>query len=410
MKLEGITKNEVRMNKQMKILFLCRSLHIGGVEKNLLLLTEEFKKKGHWIGVGAAPGIVAEMMQAKGAIYYEYSFSVKKPWTLLNDIKKLLNIFYHNEIDIIHSFSAASSVVVLFTRLIFKILYRKSGKKMPTSVSSVMGLQGSPSELEIVTHIRNLLVTLGAQRVFIISPEIGRMCYKLPLKKSLFKKLPVVGIRIPDSGNVSEKEKQDFKEKYGIALGAKVVSTIGRLDTEKSHDLFIRAASLIISKSENIQFIIAGKGRLKESLDDLIKELNLNSRVKLIGATTEVNLLLAISDVYVKPGVVNGFIGITVLEAQAMRIPVVAFDTVDVRIAITPGSTGVLVNAGDIGQLSEAIINIIEKPEEYADIVIAARQKVEAYFSIIQVAEGLLNAYSEEMALSEYNNLYKLLK
>ena len=45
----------------------------------------------------------------------------------------------------------------------------------------MMGLQNSPDELMITTQLRNFLVTLGAQRILIISPAIGRLMRRLPI-------------------------------------------------------------------------------------------------------------------------------------------------------------------------------------------------------------------------------------
>ena len=54
----------------------------------------------------------------------------------------------------------------------------------------------------------------------------------------------------------------------------------------------------------------------------------------------DVERILAATDVYVRPGVVEGFIGITVLEAQALGVPVVSFRTDDVQLAVEGHDVG----------------------------------------------------------------------
>ena len=69
--------------------------------------------------------------------------------------------------------------------------------------------------------------------------------------------------------------------------------------------------------------------------------------------------LLSATDVYVKPGVVEGFIGITVLEALGLAKPVVAFETEDVKLALTDGETGLIVPNGDVASLAERILYLL---------------------------------------------------
>jgi glycosyltransferase involved in cell wall biosynthesis len=66
--------------------------------------------------------------------------------------------------------------------------------------------------------------------------------------------------------------------------------------------------------------------------------------------------------VYVKPGVVEGFIGITVLEALVLGKPVVAFETEDVKLALSDGETGFIVPNGDVGRLAERILYLLHNP------------------------------------------------
>src|SRR6266849_4802862 len=68
------------------------------------------------------------------------------------------------------------------------------------------------------------------------------------------------------------------------------------------------------------------------------------------------------TDVYVKPGVVEGFIGITVLEALGLGKPVVAFETEDVKLALTDGETGLIARNGDVASLAERIVYLLRNP------------------------------------------------
>jgi glycosyltransferase involved in cell wall biosynthesis len=66
--------------------------------------------------------------------------------------------------------------------------------------------------------------------------------------------------------------------------------------------------------------------------------------------------------VYVKPGVVEGFVGITVLEALALGKPVIAFETEDVKLALTDGETGLIVPNADVASLADRILYLLANP------------------------------------------------
>jgi glycosyltransferase involved in cell wall biosynthesis len=90
---------------------------------------------------------------------------------------------------------------------------------------------------------------------------------------------------------------------------------------------------------------------------------------------------------------VEGFIGITVLEALALRTPVIAFDTRDVRLALTDGETGVIVPNGDTRTLAMAILRLLSDPAEGARLAEAGCTLVHEKFAFSRLAERLEEIY-----------------
>jgi Glycosyltransferase len=297
--------------------------------------------------------------------------------------------------DIIHVFSAAPGFVVKLTKLYHWLRFAKT--KFPPVVSSVMGLQSSPNESIIKTQIRNLFITLGAKRVFIISPAIRAYLQKLPVRRRRLKDLNVVGIKIPASASPII-DKRLLKHSLGIPIDNRVVMTIGRLSPAKSHELFIDAALLLLQRQKNITFLIVGIGPLQENLQTLIQNKNAVSNIKLLGLRTDVYNLLSICDVYVKPGIVEGFIGITVLEAQAMGVPVVAWYTRDVTLAIEDGKTGCIIKNVDIGAMGQTLEMLLNDRNTAARIGENGRAFVKKTFAIEGIARDLVKAYEQEIS------------
>jgi glycosyltransferase involved in cell wall biosynthesis len=103
--------------------------------------------------------------------------------------------------------------------------------------------------------------------------------------------------------------------------------------------------------------------------------------------------LLSATDVYVKPGIVEGFVGITVLEALAVGKPVVAFETEDVKLALTDGETGLIVPNGDVARLADRISYLLQNPSVGARLGQAGQHLVLERFDFGVLARRLEEFY-----------------
>ena len=142
-----------------------------------------------------------------------------------------------------------------------------------------------------------------------------------------------------------------------------LVTYVGRVVKYKRLDHFVRACLIVKQKLPSLKCVIAGKGdpHTYSSLQALIKQLNLSDTVVLQGDVSEYDKikLLKSSWVYVFPTMKEGF-GISALEAQATGTPVVAYKVPGVTDSVKNGITGILVEDGNIMELANAIIKILQ--------------------------------------------------
>ena len=370
----------------MKILYLCRSLNMGGIEKNLVLIAEQLKSTPHKMFVGAKPGVVNAMLTEQGAHCVDFYFNIRNPFTLLSDAKKLLSLVKTESIDVVHTFSAAPGVALTLTRCLAWI---SRYKKFPPTVSSIMGLQEKATEKAWVTHLRNFLTVLGARKIFIISPEIRRFMEKLPIAKRRLQDLHLVGVKLPDTP-ITEST-QALKQYFGITTPNLVV-TIGHLSPRKNHELFIQAANKITAQRQDTTFLIVGEGPDRAALQHAIDQTGSN-HIRLYGLCKDIPKLLTITTVCVKPGILEGFIGITVLEAQTMNVPVVAFETTDVKLAIEAGVSGLIAKKADTEELARKIQQLLNQPALAKRIAQQGKKTVERDWSIVTITQNLLAEY-----------------
>jgi len=377
----------------MKVIYLCRALETGGIEQNLLLLVPLLREQGCAVHVASAGGPMRDPIVEAGATHHELSCNLRDPAALARDAATLRRMLDFEQPDVVHVFSAVSGVI-------FKMAVAGMPRgRRPFHAASVMGLQESPDEKAWVTHLRNYLTIFGADRSYVISPTIGRFLRQLPVRPGRLTELPVVGIEIPELPTEARRAKlrDEVRDDLGIPRDHAVVTTIGYLGPRKSHELFVAAAELVARSHPKTSFLILGEGPARESLQTQIDTAGLSDRILLTGVRRDLDRVLPATDILVKPGVLEGFIGITVLEAQSFRVPVVAFDTIDVRMAIEDGKTGIIVERGNVRGLAQALEDLLDRPDETAELACAGRELVVERFAIEGVAAGLVAAYREQL-------------
>jgi len=371
----------------MNIVFICLNLELGGIENNLVLLTREFVRKGHNVTVIWEGNYLENDIIQEGGQIIKMDFYKRNPFS---SGKELAKILMRLNPDVVHLFAASCCVTMMVART-FYLSWGKCNK--PVFLSSVMGLKNSPDEGILTMQLRNWLLTFGVDMTIMTSPAIARYYRWLPVsKKNLCEKL-VCGVVLPES--IEEVKRTELRNELGLSPEEKVVITVGALEPRKSHDLFIRAAALVCKDKNNIRFLIIGEGVHRNELTQLIQDTGLEGKVQLLGLRRDVPELLSLADICVKPGVLDGFVGITVLEAQSVETAVVAFDGEDVREAIIHGQTGLLARKGDFNDLAIKLNELLDDPVKSRKLAIQGNEFVRKTFDIRVVADGLLSLYNK---------------
>jgi glycosyltransferase involved in cell wall biosynthesis len=304
--------------------------------------------------------------------------------------RQIRRLIVEHQIDLVHSFSATASVAV-------NLALRARGASALGGVrlvSSPMGLQNSPRELPVTTWLRNWFLALGAEQILVISPEIRRHLIRVGAREQALVDFNFVGLDV-DTFQPSGDDYASVRREFGFPTDALLVSTIGALHPRKSHELFIEAAAQVAAAEPRAGFLVVGDGELRAELEGCATSRGLGARLRFTGVREDIARLLTATDVYVKPGVVEGFIGITVLEALSLGKPVVAFDTEDVKLAVTDGATGLIVPNGDVRQLADRIVYLLRHPEVGLRLGQAGQQVVLDRFDFGVLARRLEEFYQD---------------
>jgi glycosyltransferase involved in cell wall biosynthesis len=156
---------------------------------------------------------------------------------------------------------------------------------------------------------------------------------------------------------------------------------VARLNFVKDQETLLRAARIVADQAPHFRLDIVGDGELREPLERLAADLALDEIVTFHGMQQDIRPFLASADAFVLSSVSEG-IALTLLEAMAAGLPIVATDVGGNREVVIPGETGFLVPAGDPAALAGGMTALFSNPDRMRRFGSAARRRAVAEFSV----------------------------
>lgn len=177
-------------------------------------------------------------------------------------------------------------------------------------------------------------------------------------------------------------------EGLGLAADAPLVGFVGRLSPEKAPDLFVRMAAQLSVTHPRVAFVVIGDGPMRKRLEDDAHALDIASRLHFLGERHDVPALLPSLAVLVVPSHAEGM-PLALMEGMAAGLPVVATSVGGMPELVQPGETGMLVGAGDAGNLAIAVAALLDDPEWSASLGARARERASALWPQTEAASRM---------------------
>src|SRR5215510_165660 len=147
----------------------------------------------------------------------------------------------------------------------------------------------------------------------------------------------------------------------GLRDDTPVVGAIMRFAAEKDPFLWLDTAAAIAAARPDVQFILAGYGRLADDIARKVQELGMAERVILPGPIIDVGSIYPVMDVFLLTSRFEGVPNV-LIEAQAAGVPVVAPAVGGTAEALCDGKTGLLVEDRSVPSLAGAVLKILAEP------------------------------------------------
>jgi glycosyltransferase involved in cell wall biosynthesis len=192
------------------------------------------------------------------------------------------------------------------------------------------------------------------------------------------------------------------RKKNGQSLSVIRIGMQSRLQSNKDHVTLILAFLLVCKNMPNIQFQlnIAGDGGTRDSIENKVKQLGLEDRIKMYGLLGQEDLRLFLNrlDIYVH--CTHGeTMSTAIMQALASGLPIIASDVDGVNNMIHSG-IGILYHPGDEYDLAEKILCLVDDPVRTTNLGLCAREFSVANYGI----EIAVDAYDNLVALAGFEN------
>lgn len=289
----------------------------------------------------------------------------------------LAKILKHSAIDHIHSFSTTSSAVIAFLL--------SSTLKVPWSYTiHTSEIFNSNFKRSFLFHSRSASIcrTISQRTANDLSNFIG---------PSLSKKIAMVHLGVDIKG---------FKKEKTIINDPVIIATPAELNVRKGHVHAIKAAKKLIDLGiTNFKWVFYGSGPLLNKLQEDVKELSLTDHCNFPGNLDHQILLNKYKNHEVDIVVISSIstdvpegIPVSLMEAMSYEIPVIATDCGGTK-ELVDGQSGILVNQKDSDALSDALFELIKRPEYRREIGRHGRNKIVQEFDTKNNALELIKLF-----------------
>lgn len=361
----------------MKILFLTTHLNTGGITSYLLALTHGLTNRGHKVYIASAGGNCQAIARSYGAECVDLGFRTKSELDLriYAKLKDLKTYMLNEGIDVIHAQTRVTQVMGFF-------LSRMTGRPLITTCHGFFK-----------PHLfRRLFPCWGVGTVAISRPVYQHLVSDFHVNPLQIALVPN-GIDCSRFEAVSDEQKIQKRKTWNIT-STYVIGIVARLSDVKGIDVLLKTMPLVIKQYPDVLLMIVGEGPEKDKLVSLVEGLNLKRHVRFESIVNQTAEILPVFDVFVMPSRQEG-LGLSVMEAQACALPVIASNVGGLVDLIEDGRTGYLVPPGNPKELAKKIIDVLTHIKEAKQAGIAARAVILEKFSMEQMAQATEEVYEE---------------
>lgn len=297
---------------------------------------------------------------------------------------RLFRIFYERKIDVVHLRgwpTLVDGIIAARLARVKKVIYGFHGKT-----------HGELKKRSLKRRIAEIAAVRCVDEVITLSELMAMDFAKDTLLNPKHIKIIHNGV---DTQKFSPERSGSMARKIlGIDEGDFVVGTVGRLDPVKDFETLITSFSMLMQTVPTAQLVIIGDGEEAQRLKLASTRSGFEDRIRMLGARSDVDVLLPGFDVYVQSSLYEGFSN-TIVEAMATGLPIIATRVGGNPLLVRDGVNGEMFTPGDVEDLKKLLIMLFNNQVKREAYCTSSRYLVTANYS----QEVMVEKYAESYCL-----------
>ena len=362
-----------------RVLHVIDSLHLGGAQEVVLNLATcgNQQRFSHEVATMHGRGVYWDRMQVLGIPLHSLSPHKYLPWYAAS----LPALLLRGRFDILHCHLVASNIVAkpLGRLCRVPVILNHDHTNDDYRANERLRLALDALSNRLASHI--IAVSDSCRRFLIVRERV-------PSEKITLIQNAIDLRRFSAAcGTRSEARKA-----LGLPDNCPVIAGVGRLNPQKNFSLFIRVAAEVLKRHPRAAFVLAGDGPEEGLLRKLALECGVAERLHFCGYVSDARQVYLSADVVLMPSLFEG-LPMSLLEAMAMRVPVVASALDGIAEVVDDGRDGFLVPSGDAQLFCERVCELIGNPSLAAELGAAASEKIALRFSSERMCSEVERVY-----------------
>lgn len=360
----------------MKVSLIITGLGMGGAERQVCDLSDQFVAKGHEVFLISMTGETVNRPLSAKIDVVELNMA-KTPFGFIKAYWQARQLIKQFKPDVVHSHMVHANI---FTRLLRISTYMR--KLICTAHSSNEGGRGRMLAYRVTDGLCDLSTNVSQEAVdtFIAQGAV-------PAKRMVAMPNGIDTLRFI----FNPASRASLRAQLKLTDNTPLILAVGRLTEAKDYPNLLTAFNQLPSELNHVQLAIIGIGEEQANIETFAAQLGLTTRVHFLGLQRNVHEWMSAADIFVLSSAWEGF-GLVVAEAMACQRVVVATDCGGVKEVV--GECGILVPPRDHLALADGINTALQMSSDEIEMIgAAARNRIVTRYSLNAQAESWLSLY-----------------
>jgi len=371
----------------VKILFLIRSLDVGGAQRQLIALAKGLRQRGHSVAVAVFYGgavLEPELIAAGVRLCHLHK---QKRWEVFSFLWRMLKLTLQERPDFLYSYLPEANLLAIILKPFCRFLRVVWGIR-----ASYMDLRRYDWTARLTFRAECLLSRFPD--LIIVNSLAGRDYHRQH-------GIPDAKMTVIPNGIDTERFRPDkaaralIRQEWGLAGTEWLIGLVGRLDPMKDHQTFLQAAALLAGRAGKVRFVCIGDGPEPYSsrIKTLSNDLGLAGRLIWAGARNDLPAIYNALDILTSASLGEGFSNV-IGEAMACGVPCVVTAVGDSARIV--GETGMAVPPGNPEEMAQgwqALLKILQDRQD--PIGARVRERIVGKFGVDAMVEKTAAALQE---------------